>query len=108
MWKYFYLNAARGYEKKSLKCVIKLVQQTCAEQLISGVEFEIDTDIKSLHKFYFLTYLYIPPWLWKILKSKLLRSVENGFASQKFESRHFCYPRKISDKLLIPPVKGED
>ena len=41
------MNAARAYEKKSLKCVIKPVLQTCAEQLISGVEFEIDTDIKS-------------------------------------------------------------
>ena len=45
--KCFYLNAARGYEKKSLKYVIKPVLQTCAEQLISGVKFEIDTDIKS-------------------------------------------------------------
>ena len=34
-------------KKKSLKCVIKPVLKTCAEQLISGVEFEIDTDIKS-------------------------------------------------------------
>ena len=47
MGKYFHLNAARGYEKKSLKCVIKRVLQTCAEQLISGVEFEIGADIKS-------------------------------------------------------------
>ena len=30
----FCLNAARCYEKKSLKCVIKLVLQTCTEQLI--------------------------------------------------------------------------
>ena len=35
------------YEKKSLKCVIKPVLKTCAEQLILGVEFEIDTYIKS-------------------------------------------------------------
>ena len=35
------------WKKKSLKCVIKPVLKTCAEQLISGVEFEIDTDIKS-------------------------------------------------------------
>ena len=47
IWKYFYLNASRGYEKKSLKCVIKPVLQIWAEQLISGVESEIDTDIKS-------------------------------------------------------------
>ena len=39
---------AHGYEKKSLKCVIKPVPQTCAQQLISGIEFEIDTDIKSI------------------------------------------------------------
>ena len=30
----FCLDATRGYEKKSLKCVIKLVLQTCREQLI--------------------------------------------------------------------------
>ena len=42
IWKCFYLNAACGYEKGSLKGVIKLVLQTCAEQLISGVEFEVD------------------------------------------------------------------
>ena len=47
MWKYFYLNGARGYEKKSLKCVIKRILQTCTEQLISGVEFKIGADIKS-------------------------------------------------------------
>ena len=28
IWKYFYLNAARCHEKKSLKCVIKPVPQT--------------------------------------------------------------------------------
>ena len=44
---HFYLKAARGYEKKSLKFVIKPVLQTCAEQLISGIKFEIDTNIKS-------------------------------------------------------------
>ena len=43
MWKYFYLNAAHGYEKKSLKYVIKPLLKTCAEQLILGVEFEINT-----------------------------------------------------------------
>ena len=47
IWKYFYLNPARGYEKKSLKYVIKFVQQPCAEQLISDAEFGIDTDKKS-------------------------------------------------------------
>ena len=44
----FYLPAADGYEKKSLKCVIinfpvfmcKPVLQTCREQLILGTEFE--------------------------------------------------------------------
>ena len=49
IWKYFYLHAARGYENKSLKCVImnfhvlmrKPVLQPWAEQLISGVAFDI-------------------------------------------------------------------
>ena len=41
------MNASRGYEKKSLKCAIKPVLKTCTEQLISGVEFEIDTNVKS-------------------------------------------------------------
>ena len=35
------------YEKKSLKCVIKPVLKTFAEQQLSSVEFEIDVDIKS-------------------------------------------------------------
>ena len=47
--KIFYLHAARSYGKKSLNCAImnvyvfmrKPVLQTCAEQLISGVEFDI-------------------------------------------------------------------
>ena len=37
------------YEEKSLKCVIKTVLKTCAEQLISGVESEIDTNIPIFH-----------------------------------------------------------
>ena len=41
------LNAAYGYEKKSLKCVIKSALQKCTEHLMSAVAFEIDTDIKS-------------------------------------------------------------
>ena len=45
--KNFYLNAIRGYGKKSLKSVIKPVLQTCTEQLISCVELEIGVDIKS-------------------------------------------------------------
>ena len=50
------MNAARGYEKKSLKCVIKPVLQTCAEQLISGVEFEMDTETKSTrYEFYIIS-----------------------------------------------------
>ena len=39
---------------------------------------------------------------------KNFRSVENGFTSQKIESRDFYYPRKNSEKLLITPVKGDD
>ena len=47
IWKCFYLNNAQVYGKKSLKCVIKPALQTCAEQLISVVELEMDTDTKS-------------------------------------------------------------
>ena len=61
--------------------------------------------------------LYIPPWLQKIFKFVVFRQVENEFVSRKMKvdivTKAKLFPRSLlspqgKDKLLIPPVKGED
>ena len=52
----------------------------------------------------FFSNLYIPPWLGKIFKFVVFRLLENAFASQKIESRHFfSCPRHNSPPVLCHP-----
>ena len=50
----------------------------------------------------FLSNLYMPPWLWKLFKFMVFRLLENTFANQNIEWRHFhsCLPDKILPKFL--------
>ena len=46
--------------------------------------------------------MYIPPWLWKSFKFKVLRLLANTFVSQKIESVPFysCLQAKLSPRFL--------
>ena len=52
---------------------------------------------------FLLKTLYIPPRLRKFFKYKVLRLLDNAFASQKIESRHFywCIPSKNFAQVLV-------
>ena len=70
--------------------------------------------LSSLHKFYFLTNLYIPPWLWNStnkwkvdLQVKKLKVDISANPRKNSVTGPYHHPQG-RDKLLIPPVKGED
>ena len=56
----------------------------------------------------FFSNLYVAPWLRKIFKFMVLRSLENAFVNQKIESVHFyfCPQAKISPKFLSLPIQA--